>query len=277
MSSVFEVACGRAALAVEMAGDGIPVVFLHAAICDRRMWRAQLDGLGAGYRAIAYDRRGFGQTRADSETYSAVADLMAVIDAATDGQPVILAGCSQGARVALDAALTHPASVRGLVLVSPTVAGAPEAVPSLPMRALMALLKDAEADGDIDRLNRLKARLFLDGALATEGRVGGAIRELFLDMNGRALRTAPAGTSLDAVPAFARLPRCAVPTLVAWGGLDFPHIQERSRRVAALLPNAESWEAPGAAHLLSLEQPAIFTERIAAFMGRPDVALAAAS
>ncbi|MFP3803257.1 alpha/beta hydrolase, partial [Paraburkholderia sp. SIMBA_027] len=61
------------------------------------------------------------------------------------------------------------------------------------MQALMRLLKAAEADRDIDRLNALKARLFLDGPLAAEGRVGGEVRVLFLDMNGRVLRAAPAG------------------------------------------------------------------------------------
>lgn len=48
------------------------------------MWHAQLDGIGADNRAIAYDRRGFGETRAEKESFSAVADLMAVIDATAD-------------------------------------------------------------------------------------------------------------------------------------------------------------------------------------------------
>ncbi|OCZ65119.1 alpha/beta hydrolase [Achromobacter xylosoxidans] len=257
---------GQAVLAAQAVGDGIPVVFLHAAVCDRRMWRAQLDGLGAGYRAIAYDRRGAGDTRAEPATHSAVADLIAVLDAATGDAPAVLVGCSQGARVALDTALMHPARVRGLVLISPTVAGAPEAV----LAPAMQSLKAAEAAGDIDRVNALKARLFLDGPLAVEGRVGGALRELFLDMNGRVLRAAPVGASADTVPAFDRLSDCQAPTLVAWGSLDFPHIQERARLIAARLPHGTAWEVAGAAHLPSLERPADFTARIAAFIRRPD-------
>lgn len=264
MHSVFDVMSGQAVLAAQAVGDGIPVVFLHAAVCDRRMWRAQLDGLGASYRAIAYDRRGAGDTRAEPATHSAVADLIAVLDAAA-----VLVGCSQGARVALDAALMHPARVRGLVLISPTVAGAPEAVLAPAMQALMQSLKAAEAAGDIDRVNALKARLFLDGPLAAEGRVGGALREQFLDMNGRVLRAAPVGVSADTVPAFDRLSECQAPTLVAWGSLDFPHIQERARLVAARLPHGAPWEVAGAAHLPSLERPADFTARIAAFIRRP--------
>ena len=75
------VASGRAMLAVESAGDGPPVVLLHAGVADRRMWRAQAVALtGAGFRAVAYDRRGFGETLHADEEYSHVGDLVAVLD-----------------------------------------------------------------------------------------------------------------------------------------------------------------------------------------------------
>ncbi|MCT7378633.1 alpha/beta fold hydrolase [Chelativorans salis] len=74
---------GRTFLVTEVVGTGDPAIFLHADVCDSRMWRAQLDGIGATYMAIAYDRRGFGETRAEEEDFSAVADLMAVIDKAS--------------------------------------------------------------------------------------------------------------------------------------------------------------------------------------------------
>jgi len=57
MSFNRQIASGRAMLAAEVVGSGDPVVFLHAGVCDRRMWRAQLDGVGANNKAIAYDRR----------------------------------------------------------------------------------------------------------------------------------------------------------------------------------------------------------------------------
>ena len=69
MSSNHQIASGQARLAVNVAGHGDPVVFLHAAVCDSRMWCAQLDAVGAGNKAIAYDRWGFGETRAEKETF----------------------------------------------------------------------------------------------------------------------------------------------------------------------------------------------------------------
>ena len=70
-------------LAVEFVGSGDPVIFLHAGDCDRPIWRAQLNGIGISNKAIAYDRRGCGETNAEREDFSAVADLM-VVDATAD-------------------------------------------------------------------------------------------------------------------------------------------------------------------------------------------------
>jgi pimeloyl-ACP methyl ester carboxylesterase len=263
---VRQVTAGRAMLAAESVGSGYPVVFLHAAICDRRMWREQIEGFGATRRTIAFDRRGFGETRCGAEDYSAVEDLIAVIDALASGVPSILVGCSQGGRVAIDTALAYPSRVRALVLISATVFGAPEAVYPTELEAAMARLKDAEQQRDLERVNAMKARLFLDGALASEGRVQGPARELFLEMNGIALRAPPSGTNRDSTPAYQRLHEITVPTLVIQGDLDFPHIQERSRYIAATLPNATYHELHGAGHLPSVEQPAQVTKLIAGFV-----------
>lgn len=268
MNSDHQVASGRAVLATEVVGRGNPVVFLHANVCDRRMWRAQLEGVGATNKAIAYDRRGFGGTRAEKEDFSAVADLMAVIDATADGAPAVLVGCSGGGKVALDAALRHPSSVRALVLIAPTVGGAPEAAHPPEIEDLLARQREAEEIGDLDRVNAIKARLWLDGPLAPEGRVTGETRRLFLDMNAIALRSPPTGASLDAAPAYPRLGEIRVPSLVIWGDLDFPHIQERCRQVASVVPNGSGHRLTGVAHLPSLERPAEVTGLLTDFIAR---------
>jgi len=268
MSSSHRIASGRAALAAEVVGSGDPVVFLHAGVCDRRMWRAQLDGVGTGNTAIAYDRRGFGETRAETEDHSQVADLLAVIDTLANGAPAILVGCSQGGRIALDTALLHPSHVRALVLIAPSVSGAPQPTYPPAIERLLAQLQDAEKAGDLDRVNAIEAHLWLDGPLQQEGRVTGEARRLFLDMNGIALHAPPAGSNRDDVPAFQRLGEIAAPALVIQGDLDFPHIQERSRHIAATMANASGHVLAGAAHVPSLERPADVTGLVAAFIAR---------
>lgn len=261
-----KIASGRAILAAEVTGGGSPVVFLHAAVCDSRMWRAQLDVAAASHLAIAYDRRGFGQTVAEQEDHSAVGDLLTVIDTVAKGAPAILVACSQGGRVALDAALLHPARIRHLVLISPSVSGAPDPVLPSEIKALMAAQKMAEDVGDLDRVNAMKAHLWLDGPLQPEGRVTGPARRLFLDMNGIALCNSPAGANIDTVTAFQRLGEITAPSLVICGDADFPHIHARSRAMAAAMPNASFLSLPGAAHLPSVERPADIARLLMAFL-----------
>ncbi|MGY8633889.1 hypothetical protein RAD15_15550 [Bradyrhizobium sp. 14AA] len=128
--------------------------------------------------------------------------------------------------------------------------------------------REAEASGDLDRMNAMKARLWLDGPLAPEGRVAGPARDLLLDMNGLALRSPPFGSDVDIRPFFHRLGEVAVPTLVVWGDLDFPYVQERCRHVVAAVPGAEGHELSDVAHLPSLERPAEITSLIAGFIHR---------
>ena len=129
-------------------------------------------------------------------------------------------------------------------------------------------LRQAEAAGDMERVNRCKARQLLDGVLAAEGRVTGETRTLFLDMNGIALRASPGGQAQEPAPAYPRLADVAAPTLVAWGDLDFPHVQERSRHAARTIPGAEAREFIDAGHLPSLEDPAGFAALLEDFILR---------
>ncbi len=268
MMSTHRVESGHATLAVDVAGCGDPVVFLHAAVCDSRMWGAQFDAVSAGHKAIAYDRRGFGATHGEPEDFSAVEDLLAVLDATADGRPAIVVACSQGGRIAIDAAHHHPTRVRGLFLIAPGVSGAPEAVYPPAVEDLMAGLTEAQRSGDLDRVNAIKARLFLDGPLAPEGRVSGPARQLFLDMNGIALRAPPPGADLDGGQAYRRLGEITAPARVIWGDLEFPHIQQRSRHIASTLPNGAGQMLAGTAHLPSLDRPGDITALLAEFIGR---------
>jgi pimeloyl-ACP methyl ester carboxylesterase len=263
----FSVPSGRATLAAERDGEGPVVVCLHAGVCDRRMWRPLAAALGGSRRVVAYDRRGFGGTPAVDEARSHVDDLFAVLDDAEVGSPAVLVGCSQGGRIAIDAALQSPERVRALVLVGSAVSGAPEPLdPPAPIQRLGEAIEEAEKAGDIDRVNRLEAHLWLDGPLAAEGRVAGDLRRLFLEMNGVALAAAPMPAMIEAPSAYQRLGQLAVPTLVMWGDLDLPHVVANNRHVADCVPGAKAHVVDGAAHLPTLEQPERSGTVIAAFL-----------
>ncbi|WP_428247794.1 alpha/beta fold hydrolase [Ferrovibrio sp.] len=266
MRSNHQITSGGARLAATSTGSGRPVVFLHAAVCDSRMWQAQLDAVGRSTQAIAYDRRGFGETWAEPEDHSAVADLLRVIDTLAGSEPAILVACSQGGRIALDAAISHPERIRGLFLISPSLIGAPEPQHAPEIAALLARQKQLETTGDANALNQLKARLWLDGPLQPEGRVAGAARDLFLDMNCIALRSPPVGANTDAVANYLRLGEISAPARIVCGEHDFPHIQERCRHMAQVIPRASFQPLANAAHLPSLEQPAAVNALLLPFL-----------
>jgi pimeloyl-ACP methyl ester carboxylesterase len=79
-------------------GDGRPVVLIHGWPLSHVSWSAQTEALTeAGYRVVAYDRRGFGKSDpGDSYDYEALTDDLANIINDLDLADVTLVGFSMG-------------------------------------------------------------------------------------------------------------------------------------------------------------------------------------
>ena len=105
MLEEFEIEVGGAVLTGAEAGEGLPVVFLHAGVCDHRMWREEMEAVAArGFHAVAYDRRGFGETTSPDEPFSHLDDLEAVLGH-FGIHAAVFVGCSMGGGLAIDFAL----------------------------------------------------------------------------------------------------------------------------------------------------------------------------
>jgi pimeloyl-ACP methyl ester carboxylesterase len=256
-------------LAYDITGGdgGVDVLLLHAGVNDRRSWRAVIERLAPRHRCIACDLRGFGETvYGPEEGWTPHRDALAVLDAAGASRVVIVA-CSMGGMTAIDLTLAWPERVAGLALIGTAVRGAPyPAIEEGPTAELYAKYDAAEAAGDLEALNRVEAWMWLDGPSAPEGRVGGAARELFLDMNARALRAGELGTQGTVPDAWPRLGEIAVPTLFLVGRLDVEDIQIIDEQAAALVPGAELRWLDGVAHLPHLEGDPATLDAIAAFV-----------
>lgn len=264
--TAFSVTSGSAQLKGERWGEGPGVTLLHAGVADRRMWAGQLAALQETYFALAYDRRGFGETIYKDELFAHIDDLEAVLNY-LNLETTTLVGCSQGGRVAVDFALANPERVSLLVLIAPAVSGQPSPTDvSAEIEALWEDLEQADEAADIDLINRIEAHLWLDGPTSPEGRVSGKVRELFLNMNGIALRAPELTQEQESPPAFERLAEISVPTLILWGDLDFPHVQARCRHLAKTVPKAQAKIIKGTAHLPNLEQPSKFNAALLSFL-----------
>lgn len=257
---------GAARLSCSVVGEGPPIVFLHAGVSDRRSWTQVQRELADSYTTVAYDRRGFGDTVYQPELFDSLADLRAVMDGTVGGR-ACLVGNSMGARLALDFALEELWRVAALVLMGPAVSGAPPPT-NLPaiVESLDAAIEAAEEAGDMVEANRLEAWLWLDGPLCPQGRVSGAVRELFLDMNDRALRATPTGGDVERVSAWDLLEEVVTPTLVLGGTFDLPHVVDRQAVLVDRIPGARLLEIEGTAHLPGLEKPGRVAQIIRDFL-----------
>jgi len=266
MEHTIRIPSGLATLSVDVAGEGQPVIFLHANVCDKRMWAAQVSALRGTHMTVAYDRRGFGKTDFLAEAHSPMSDLFAVMDTVSPDQPAVLVACSGGCKIAIDAAIEYPSRVKALILISPTVSGSPDPTYTPAVKLLIDAQANAAREQDLDKLNAIKAHLWLDGPLGPVGRVKGNVRDLFLDMNGTALSAPFPGDSTDTTSMYGRLGEINVPVLLVWGSLDFPHIQSRTNDMVGLVKKGVGLRFEGAAHLSNLEQPMDFNKALIDFL-----------
>ena len=104
----------------DSGGPGVPVVFLHAATGSSAVWEHQEQTfVAAGFRFIAYDRRGFGRTTVAPNGGDATSadDLQALIEFLKIDR-FHLVGTAAGGFVAIDYALSFPQRLRSLVVAN---------------------------------------------------------------------------------------------------------------------------------------------------------------
>jgi pimeloyl-ACP methyl ester carboxylesterase len=262
------VTSGSARIAVDDRGDGpaTPALLIHAGVTDKRSWVPLIDLLSPHRRCIAYDSRGFGETTATPEDVSLTGDAIAVLDACGIDRAIVVAA-SMGGRTAIDLALAHPDRVAALVLIGAAISGSPDVDLHPPdQERLITAVDTAYEAHDMAELNRLEAWLWLDGAAAPEGRVGGETRELFLAMNEIALAAPDLGELIRPEPAWPRLEQIGCPTLVIVGSLDLEDIHVGAHALADRVPGARFVELAGTAHLPHMETEPTCREAIAEFV-----------
>lgn len=275
MASPFEIDFDDALIRGEADGLGIPVVFLHSAITDRRMWDGQMQLLAAeGYHVISYDRRGFGETESPDVPFSHVTDLEAVLDQLMV-HAAIFVGSSAGGGLAIDFALEHPERTIGLVLVGTAITGAEDAEIPEEAAGIEDALLYAEERGNLESINRIQAHLWLDGPLSEAGRVDGPPRDLFLAMNAMRLNHPELTQEEFPEDATSMVGGVIAPVLLVVGDLDMPDIVSRHEDLSEEMDNAFAIVLEDTAHFPNLERPDLFdpllSEFLAAVTGQADI------
>ena len=249
----------------QRSGFGFPVMFLHAGVADSRMWEPQAAGLAKHFDVIAPDRRGYGESELPAGPWSPVADVLALMDALGLRDAPHIVGCSIGGMLAIDFALEHPERVSKLVLVGAGVGGLHE---DSKYKDLYAEVMAAEDAHDMVALNEAEAHLWLDGPGRAPGYVNKHLRDLFLDMNGKALLSDFDSAPQQELepPAVDRLGEIKSPTLIVVGDADLPPVRETADMLVSKIHGAKKIVMHDSAHLPNLEHPDKFNHLLLDFL-----------
>ncbi|MEO5705032.1 MAG: alpha/beta hydrolase [Candidatus Limnocylindrales bacterium] len=245
-------------LAAEDHGDpAAPAILLiHSAVVNRRAWDDVIPHLlAAGYRAIAYDMRGFGESTSEDVEFVAHEDVIAVLNHFGVAKAAV-AGNSMGAHFALDAILDAPDRFVAYAWIGGGISGF-DKDPSPDELSLFDLEEAAEKAEDWDLATEYDAQIWMDGVGQPSTRVDPEVRAAFKRMDRELLEPGRIyGNRKKAdQPAIDRLGEVRLPTLVVIGGLDTAGTKASADLLADQVAGARLIRMPDVAHIIGMEVP----------------------
>jgi pimeloyl-ACP methyl ester carboxylesterase len=239
----------RVRLYTRVAGDGAPVVLLHAFPLSSAMWLGQREGLSGVCRVITPDLRGFGGS-----------PLAETLDAEGVDR-VVIGGQSMGGYVAMAFCRRHPRRVRGLILADTKASADSEAARENRER----IAREVERDGTGVLLRDVLTGLVGPTTRERRPMVYGRVRGL--------VQAAPPGAVAWASRAMAGRPdsfdtlrALRAPALVIVGEEDRLSPLADAEAMAMTVSDSRLVRIDRAGHLSAIEQPEAFNRAVAAFV-----------
>ena len=255
---------GGARLYYDMAGEGHPLILIHAGIADSTMWDELLPTFAGRFRTIRFDLRGFGRSDLAIGPFSRRTDLYALL-VALEIERAHFVGVSMGGALAIDVAIERPDLVSALVAVAPGLSGSARSDAS---KASWAAIEAAAVAGDLARAVELEMQMWVDGPFRTPEQVAPGLRERVRLMETKNVtRDTNEGAPQSLVPpAIGRLGEIKCPTLIVLGEVDQPDINDNGERLAREVVGARKVVLPGVGHMLTLEEPTAFAQLVVKFL-----------
>ena len=249
----------------QTAGEGPPLVFVHAGIADSRLWRRQLDTFATRYRVIAYDLRGYGKSDLPPDSFAHYRDLSDLLTA-LNIDTANFVGASMGGATVINFALDQPHRVTSLTLVDPAVGGY-EFTDEETIAGWKEATEAYEA-GDLERAAAIESDMWLAGPHRSLDDIDSESRNLVRTMLLRSyeLVNREATEAEQNPPAIERLRELTAPVLLVVGKLDTPDMKSIAERLEREIPTCRVESVADAAHLPSLERPEEFEKLLGSFL-----------
>jgi pimeloyl-ACP methyl ester carboxylesterase len=237
-----------------------PILIAHGLFGSARNWGVIAKRLSATRRVLTVDMRNHGDSPwQEAHCYPDLAADLAEVIAAHGGQADVL-GHSMGGKAAMALALSHPASVRRLIVadIAPVAYGHTQQHLVDAMRAID--LSTVETRGDADRqlaahVDEAGVRAFLLQSLDVKGRRW----RLNLDVLER---------DMPLILGWPDLGGAFEGPALFLAGAESDYVSREDRpTIKALFPNAKFAKIPGAGHWLHADRPRDFEASVAAFFG----------
>jgi len=244
---------------VDTCGAGAPVVLLHPNSGTSAIWDNQIAALShAGYRAIAFDRRGWGKSTPDPSTGPQPGSVTGDLDALVDHlalEQFHLVGTAGGGFIALDYAAWRPQRLRSLI-----VGGSTGAIEDKEIADFIARIAIPEIRKQSTHYREL-------GPSYRGANPGGTKRWIEIDEHAR-----QAGVGfqppLRSPNTLAKIENISAPTLVIAADADLLAPPALMRIWAAHLKNHEWAMMHDAGHAMAWEQPGAFNDIVLDFLRR---------
>ena len=251
--------------AIDVLGDGEPLVLVHGVGTSRVVWRGVMPQLAARRLVAAPDIPGFGAAPPAGRGFELdrVADVLAEQLAARLPEPFDVLGNSLGGAVALTIACRRPELVRRLVLAAPAgLAPRRDPIPALAGRAGRVLIAARRRTAPVLAATATGRRLLLLGMVADGARVDPDEARRMVRGSQGSTRIGAAIAAVAAADLRPRLAQLTMPVAFVWGDRDRVVPFSSLPDLRALVPDAPAEIIPGAGHVPQLERPREFVAAV---------------
>ena len=247
------------------AGNGWPVLLLHAFPLNADMWRPQLERLVNGWRYIAPDLRGFGPERltpaASMDDFAD--DVVALLDA-LEIEKATIGGLSMGGYVTFALLRRAPERFNAVVL-----ADTRSTADTGDGRAARGKMIDTlRSSGVAAVVDEMMPKLLGETTRRERPQVADHVRDIAL-MNAAEGVAGAVAAMRDRPDSTPQLARISVPVLLIVGEEDTLTPPTDSEAMRADIGRAHLVDIPRAGHLSNLEAPDPFSAALADFLIAP--------